>query len=127
MDIDEKAKEILDRFKGELKSTLDEVINEAYCELLPHAEHDTFCNVSNTTEQVVKNMIAGKFRINDYGNLVVQTGNFDIQVKVTDSFWDDARDNLIKNMPECPKDLKIRALEKEVQQLNNYINNSRGY
>ena len=71
MVIEDKAKELIDEFKIKMLSEVKTVLDGVYGEILPHAENDTYMNVSMRTESVIKNLLAGNFTETGKGNKVL--------------------------------------------------------
>ena len=122
MNIEEKAEQLINEFKDKLKSACDDVLSVAYCDILPHAESDTLYNVSSSCESVIENLLAGNFESTDLKNrvLVKDNSGVGVYIKITDHMYDKIRDNLIKHMPSCPKDLKIKQLQNTIEQLESF-------
>lgn len=112
--LEQAAQELLETFRKQMLSVTDEVISEVYSGLIPHLEYDTESNVQWQTNKAIQALLQGRFTIEgDY--LVVQSSYpVRVNIKMSTMQYDLLRDNLIKAMPECPKDVKIRALEEQI-------------
>ena len=119
MNIEEKAEQLINEFKDKLKVACDDVLGVAYCDILPHAEGDTLGNVNSSCQSVIKRLLAGEFKQTDLKDTVLVEDNsgIGVYIQITDFMYDGIRDNLIKHMPSCPKDLKIKQLQKTIEQL----------
>lgn len=117
MNIEEKGQEALDEFKKKMMSIAEDAVSICYCEMMPHIESDHFQNVAYRAQSVVKNLLAGNFKKSDWpGTVIVCDDNgIDTDITITDHDHDRIRENLIKAMPTCPKDLKIKQLEDTIK------------
>lgn len=120
--LEQAAQQLLDTFRKQMLSVTDEVISEVYSGLIPHLEYDTESNVQWQTNAAIRALLAGHFTVE--GDYLVVQSNYPVRVniKLSTMQYDHLRDNLIKAMPECPKDVKIRALEETIKSMYN-----RGY
>ena len=62
----EKLKEFTDK----LQEVAKEVIDDVYCDYLPHVMSDTECNVSFQVSSVIEDILAGRFTV-EGGHIVV--------------------------------------------------------
>ena len=113
MNIQDKSEQLINEFKEKMIKEVDEAISYLYSDVLPHVENDTCMNVQYRTEDTIKNLISGTFQKDPDGKGVYVTDNNGVGVHlyITDMMYDNMRENLIKAMPVCPKDLKIKSLE----------------
>ena len=120
MNIEDKANEVLAEFKTRMMAIAEETIGGCYGDVLPHVENDTYMNVEYRSDAVIRKMLAGEFTKDEDGKSVcVKDDNgISCRIRITSNMYDNMRDNFIKNMPQCPKDLKIKALEKEIARLH---------
>jgi hypothetical protein len=111
-----ELEKVINAGKDQLKSTIDEIIANAYTDILPHVLEDTDCNIQYRTVNAVENLLSGNFEINgDYLNIPCSTGDVRVRVKLTAHEYDGLRTSLIKVMPQCPKDLEIESLKKQLK------------
>lgn len=114
---EEKLTGIIEEFKKKLSSVAEDAIAEVYSEILPHVECDTLNNVEYRSQRVIENMIAGKFeRVDENTVSVADDNNIKVNIKVTDSQWDNLRRSLLLVMPACLKDLEISSLKLQLRQ-----------
>lgn len=110
------SKQTLNEFKEKMKQACDEVLSEAYCEVLPHAETDLFANVSYRTQSAIELLLSGNYKVIDSNKVLISVvDGLDVEVKITTSQWDLIRKTLIDSMPACPKDLEIESLKKQLE------------
>ena len=121
METEEKLKEFIDSLSESIKKSVNETCDNYYSEILPHVADDTMHNASYRAGEAIKSMLAGNFKKTTQENTVlVHDGNgVDIPITITSCQYDHIRDNLIKAMPACPKDLKIKSLQEEIKHLEN--------
>lgn len=118
--LEQAANELLETFRKQMLSVTNDVINEVYSGLIPHLEYDTESNVQWQTNAAIRALLAGRFTVEgDY--LVVQSSYpVRVNIKLSTMGYDHLRDNLIKAMPECPKVVKIRALEEQIMDMSRW-------
>lgn len=116
MNIEERAKQLIDQFKSEMKTACDDVLTEAWCEILPHAESDTVQNVETRMQQAINNLISGRFEYEQGSDFVLikMVDGIDFRVRMTDYHYDKIRKSLLEVMPQCPKDLEIKNLREQL-------------
>ncbi len=107
--LDDKLKEIA----CEIRRVAMEALSDIEVDILPYVESDTFENVAIQTEQIVQNILAGRFVFDgDYIHVnAVREGSPRVRLAFTAHNYDTLRDKIIERMPKCPKDAKIAALE----------------
>ena len=116
MEAEERMTNIINSFKIKLASVAENAISEVYSEILPHVENDTFMNVQYRSQRVIENMIAGKFTVvNDNTVRINDDNDMCVDIKVTDTQWDNLRRSLLTVMPACPKDLEIASLKEQLK------------
>ena len=116
MQAEERMTNIINSFKIKLASVAENAISEVYSEILPHVENDTFMNVQYRSQRVIENMIAGKFTVVDDNTVRINDDNdMCVDIKVTDTQWDNLRRSLLTVMPACPKDLEIASLKEQLK------------
>ena len=116
MTLEEKYTEMMERFKKDAYTAVDEAINTIHCEMAPHLDSDTDSNVCFQTSEVVTSILRGGFtRVDE--NTVEAHGYSGVSVRVnmTDSQYDNIRKNLLEAMPACPKDLEIQSLKDQLK------------
>ena len=119
MNIEDKANEVLAEFKTRMMAIAEEAVDGCYGDIFPHVENDTYMNVESRSDAVIRKMLAGEFIKHEDGKsvLVKDDNGVSCSIRITSNMYDNMRDNFIKSMPQCPKDLKIKSLEKEVARL----------
>ena len=116
MEAEERMTNIINSFKIKLASVAEDAIAGVYSEILPHVENDTFMNVQYRSQRVIENMIAGKFTVVDHNTVRISDDNdMCVDIKVTDTQWDNLRRSLLTVMPACPKDLEIASLKEQLK------------
>ena len=114
--IEREAAELLEAFKERMRYACEDVIANAYGDILPHVASDTEFNAMRKAKQAIESIILGNVR-HDGEYAVVTVGRIDMRFDLgADTPWS-LCSALIKTMPECPKDRRIAALEKENQRL----------
>ena len=124
MNIEQVANKQIEEFKRQMKSAVNDVLDSAYCEILPHVENDTFMNVGLHSQALIKKLLAGDFKKTTQENTIIVTDdNFiDVAITLTSDEYDRIRHNLINAMPSCPKDLEIESLKKKIAEYEKLIN-----
>ena len=121
MNIEEKAESILNEFKVKMAKVAEDAIADVYSEMLPHAEQDTYMNVAYRSESLIKNLLSGSFKKKGDSSITIDDDNgISVDFSMTDSMYDSIRDNLVKVMPACPKDLKIKSLELTIEHMQKH-------
>ena len=117
MNIEEKAQAALAEFKKQMMSIAEDAVSICYGDIIPHIESDHAHNTQYRAQAIIKNLLAGNFKAADIPNSVVvcDDNGIDTHITISDLEHDRMRDNLIKAMPTCPKDLKIRQLEETIK------------
>jgi len=115
--IQAQLEKVISDGKEKLKSAIDDIIAEAYTDILPHACFDTEFNISYRTGDAIRNFIEGRFEIDgDYLRIPCSSGDsYSIRLKLSTSEYDKLRKSLIEVMPECPKDLEIQSLKEQLK------------
>ena len=119
MNIQEKSEQLINEFKEKMIKEVGETIDHLYSDVLPHVENDTYMNVQYRAEDMIKSLMSGSFRKDDNGKgvYVVDNNGLGAYFIITDMMYDTMRENLIKAMPTCPKDLKIKSLELTIKHM----------
>tara|TARA_R110000850_G_scaffold196814_2_gene323169 strand:+ start:98 stop:469 length:372 start_codon:yes stop_codon:yes gene_type:complete len=119
MNIQEKSEQLINEFKEKMIKEVGETIDHLYSDVLPHVENDTYMNVQYRAEDMIKALMSGSFRKDDNGKgaYVVDNNGLGAYFTITDMMYDTMRENLIKAMPVCPKDLKIKSLELTIKHM----------
>lgn len=105
-----------EEYKAVMKSLAEQVFDEVVSDRLPWLESDTHQNIEFRTQDVVEKLLAGNYVVEgDY--LRTNETYCSVNIRVTEREWDNFRESLIKLMPECPKDAKIKMLEERIKQL----------
>jgi len=117
MNTEQKFTEIVEKFKKDALSIVGDAISDLHCEWLPYVESDTEQNVNSRSEEVVGQIIKGKFTI-DNNVIIVPNNGINCRIMIsTNGFYTSMLDQIIKAMPECPKDLKIKNLEDRIKSI----------
>lgn len=124
MNIEQVASEQIEEFKKQMRGAVNDVLDRAYCEILPHVENDTFMNVGLRSQALIKKLLGGQFKKTTQENtIIVSDDNFiDVAITLTSDEYDRIRHNLISAMPSCPKDLEIEALKNKIAEYEKCIN-----
>ena len=82
--------------------------------MMPHADVDAFMNAQYQAERAIEALIAGRFEregdyVRPYGHDMIS-----VRLKMTDSQYCGLRKSLLEVMPECPKDLEIASLKRQL-------------
>lgn len=116
---DEVLGQTLDRVKENLKTIIDDEVTDIYCGLLPYVSNDVVSNAMLQAEDLFHNVITGDFKWDGDYIVIAPARTFSPRVRMamTHQLYDSLRDALIEHMPTCPKDAKIEALERELNEL----------
>lgn len=119
MNIQDKSEQLINKFKEKMIKEVEETISHLYSDVLPHVENDTYINVQYRTEDIIKALMSGTFQKDpdEKGVYVADNNGLGVYLCITDSMYDTMRENLIKAMPVCPKDLKIKSLELTIKHM----------
>lgn len=119
MNTEEKFTEVMDKLKKLTIEVVKEAATDLHCDWLPYVTEDTEQNVNTRSEEVLSSILRGNFIVN--GNCIeVMSSGITCRIRVeTEGFWTTVLDNIVKAMPECPKDLKIKNLESRINTLEN--------
>ena len=116
MNIETKYKEILDQFKKDTEALVEDAVTKIYTDLLPHVESDTEYNVQYRSDDVIKNLLAGKVEVYDDNTVKVSDSNgMSTFIRITSNQYDGIRKKLLEVMPACPKDLEIESLKEQLK------------
>ena len=116
MTLEEKYTEMMDRFRADACTAVDEAIHTIHCDFAPHLDTDTDANVSCQASEIVTEILSGNFqRVDD--QTVCASGHSGIYVFITmtTAEYDNIRKNLLSMMQACPKDLEIQSLKEQLQ------------
>lgn len=113
----------LEKYFAEIKEStkrhVDEIIGNAYTNLLPYVVDDTDTNAGIQAQDIVNQLLSGNFIFD--GDYAVVSGVREyaprIRIAFTAANYDSLRDRIIERMPRCPKDKKIEQLENEIERL----------
>ena len=113
MNIEEAAQQAIENFKKKLNEACDEAVGTCYNEIVPHIVSDNSHNTQYRAQAIIMQLLAGNFkRSGREGTVIICDDNgIDTDITISDHQYDNIRDNLIKAMPACPKDLKIKQLQ----------------
>lgn len=106
------------KLKEALQDAAKDVIQDISNEYLPYVAEDTVCNVEHRVNQIIKKLLCGQFTVEDGKWLRVEEPHCFVSIGVSTHVWDDFRKELIKLMPECPKDKEIESLQMQLKQAN---------
>jgi hypothetical protein len=114
----QEAQNLIDSFKVAFKKAAENVIIEfigdAYCDIIPHIESDSWTNYRNK-------MMDG-FR--DYNNRLVQ-GEHDFKT-IREQIFKEFKDEIIADLDQ-DNIKKIKELEEHIEFLNRCLSDRRGY
>ena len=119
MNIEEKAAELIEQFKERVRLAANDVIGDAYCDILPHIEGDTDMNASIKAKRAVENILRGHVEHDGKYAVVSDGSGVTMRIDLGGDMPYSILEALIKSMPECPKDRRIAALEAENERLIN--------
>lgn len=113
----DKVERKIQEFAGMIRKQAVELLQDIEVEVMPYVEDDTIGNAMIQAEDIVKNILEGRFQWD--GDYIVIEGMRELTpricIRFNQSQWDMLRDKLIERMPACPKDAKIAALEDELE------------
>ena len=116
MTLEEKYTEMMERFKKDAYTAVDEAINTIHCEMAPHLDTDTNGNVSYQASEIVTDILGGRFqRVDDQTVLAAGHSGISVFITMTTNEYDNIRKNLLSAMPACPKDLEIQSLKDQLK------------
>ena len=118
MTLEDSYKALLGKFETSIVELVKNAHSELYCEHLPYLETDTDGNANAKAQKAIINMLAGNIEWNGSTAKIYGVDEADIHVSISINEYDRLRDNLISTMSPCPKDMKIKALEKQIKELN---------
>ena len=109
----EKLKEFTDK----LQEAAKEVIDDVYCDYLPHVMSDTECNVSFQVSGAIEDILAGRFTI-EGGHIVV--GNVRVWIanpfsEIATTIYTAAQDK-IENLTIKELQTKVEMLERQLKE-----------
>ena len=115
MTLEEKYTEMMERFKKDAYTAVDEAINTIHCEMAPHLDTDTNGNVSYQASEIVTDILGGRFqRVDDQTVLAAGHSGISVFITMTTNEYDNIRKNLLEAMPACPKDLELQSLKDQL-------------
>ncbi len=122
MNITDKAEQLINEFKAKMVKEMEESIGDLYSDVLPHVENDTYINVQNRSDEIIKALMSGTFQKDDNGNgvYVADSNGVGVYLKITDYMYDTMRSNLIEAMPICPKDMEIESLKLTIKHMQDH-------
>ena len=123
MNIQDKSGQLINEFKEKMIKEVEETIGRLCSDVLPHVENDTYMNVQYRSEDIIQALMSGTFQkdVKGEGVYVADNNGVGVYFHITDNMYDTMRENLIKAMPACPKDLKIKSLELTIKHMqDNY-------
>lgn len=98
--------------KDKLKEIVDDTFGDIYTSHLPYIEHDTTMNIGFIVQEIINNILAGKFT--KYGSLATVKDSNGISF----SFYIDSYQSFIKPIVDVfgeeLKDARIKQLETEL-------------
>lgn len=101
-------------FKEIASRALEDLMDELVAKRLPYLEDDRGYNVEYRANDIVRKLIEGDYSLDEKGFLRVKQEGFFMVIKVSSCQWDNLRKELIKLMPECPKDKEIENLKMQL-------------
>jgi len=116
MTLEEKYIEMMERFRGDAYTAVDEAIHTIHCDFAPHLDTDTDANVSCQASEIVTGILSGNFtRVDDQTVCASGHSGISVFITMTTAEYDNIRKNLVDAMPACPKDLEIKSLSEQLQ------------
>jgi len=116
MTLEEKYTEMMERFKKDAYTAVDEAISTIHCEMAPHLDTDTDGNVSHQASEIVTEILSGNFqRVDDQTVCASGHSGISVFITMTTAEYDNIRKNLLSMMPACPKDLEIQSLKDQLK------------
>jgi len=116
MTLEEKYNEMMERFKKDAYTAVDEAINTIHCEMAPHINDDTDANVSCQSSEIVTGILSGNFqRVDEQTICASSHSGISVFITMTTNEYDNIRKNLLSAMPACPKDLEIQSLKDQLK------------
>jgi len=116
MTLEEKYTEMMDRFRADACTAVDEAIHTIHCDFAPHLDTDTDANVSHQAGELIKGILGGEFeRVDENAVMVSGHSGISVLITMTTAEYDNIRKNLVDAMPACPKDLEIQSLKDQLQ------------
>ena len=116
MTLEEKYTEMMERFKEDAYTAVDEAINTIHCDMAPHIDTDTDANVSIQASEIVTGILSGNFKRVDEQTICASSHNgISVFITMTTNEYDNIRKNLLEAMPACPKDLEIQSLKDQLK------------
>ena len=116
MTLEEKYTEMMERFKKDAYTAVDEAINTIHCDMAPHLDNDTEFNVSIQASEIVTGILSGKFnRVDDQTIRASSYNGISVLITMTTNEYDNIRKNLLSAMQACPKDLEIQSLKDQLK------------
>ena len=116
MTLEEKYTEIMERFKSDAYTAVDEAIDTIHCEMAPHLDTDTDGNVSHQASEIVTEILSGNFqRVDDQTVCASGHSGISVFITMTTAEYDNIRKNLLSMMQACPKDLEIQSLKEQLK------------
>ena len=115
MTLEEKYTEMMERFKKDAYTAVDEAFDTIHCDMAPHLDTDTDSNVAHQAGEIIRGLLEGNFeRVGESGVMVSGYSGISVFVNMTDFEYDRIRKNLLEVMPACPKDLEIQSLKDQL-------------
>lgn len=119
MNIEERFAEIKEQLKESMVVAAKEALDAVHDDMMPHTEVDAFINAQFQAERALEALLCGNFqRKGDYV-VPLSTDHISIRLKITDMQYDSLRKSMLEIMPECPKDLEIASLKRQLQDAYN--------
>ena len=119
MNIDERFTEIKEQLKESMVAAAKEALDAVHDDMMPHIEVDSFINAQFQAERALEALLSGNFqRKGDYV-IPLSSDHISIRLKITDMQYDNLRKSMLEIMPECPKDLEIASLKRQLQDAYN--------
>ena len=112
----EKLKEFTDK----LQEVAKEVIDDVYCDYLPHVMSDTECNVSFQVSSAIEDILAGRFTV-EGGHIIACGGN--VRVWIANPFSEIATTIYVAAQDKI-ENLTIKELQTKVEMLERQLKES---
>jgi len=116
MTLEEKYTEMMERFKKDAYTAVDEAIDTMHCDMAPHLDTDTDLNARYQASEIITGILGGNFqRVDDQTVCASGHSGISVFITMTTAEYDNIRKNLVDAMPACPKDLEIQSLKDQLK------------
>ncbi|MAG68423.1 MAG: hypothetical protein Tp138OMZ00d2C19078221_14 [Prokaryotic dsDNA virus sp.] len=117
MTLEERFQQIKNQLAESMQESAAEAMKSVHDDMMPFIEADSFVNARYVAERALDDLICGRFvRNGDYVSVTGSEG-VSIRLKMTTHQYDGLRKSMLDVMPECPKDLEIRSLREQLEEI----------